>query len=344
MRRKNILFFLFIINLLIACSVLATKGSANDYNTQVIYSSKDSYVYNKYPDKNYGDLLDMECGNFEADCICDPPLQRRNFVYIYFDLNAVTQGWEKVYLSLNIRNIPKPFELDLGIVNEQWDEHQITWNNQPSNIAWEVKSLDLTTNKTYLFDISELISSPTLEFNIILYDQHIEEKINVLINSKENVNHNFRPQLIFFSQQSPEIEITHPYLSSTWEVDKTYNIEWNSRGDVFTVYIELYKDNNLKYQFGPIPNIGSYPWFVPKNCENGTGWSIKIYDANNSSIFDWSPEFEIYNNGSDGKGNNQFSIPSYSVGFIILIFGCLIGLVYKGMNKSFKFKQDKLNK
>jgi len=119
-------------------------------------------------------------------------------VYIHFYLFSVSEGWDNVSLCFHVGDIPKPFDLDMGIVNEYWSEYTITWNNRPSNITWEVKSFDFTTDGIYDFDVTDLISSTDLEFSIILYDQHTEDEVNVLICAREYNLEYFRPQLLFY--------------------------------------------------------------------------------------------------------------------------------------------------
>jgi len=251
----------------------------------------------------------MYCGNWVA---VDPPVLRKNMVYIYFSLSSVDPSWESVLLSLTVNGIPKAFDLDMGIVNEYWNENLITWNNRPLNVTWEVKSLNFTTDGTYLFNITDLISNLDSEFSIILYDQHTEDEVNVLIGSRENPTQNNSPQLIFSYLRPSEISISNPTSASLLQVGSYCNIEWTSTPDVSDVAIEIYKGASLKYQFTEF-NDGYYFWSIPNQCETGTNWRVKISDAADPNTYDWSEYFEI-----TGAGGG-FNIPSYPLEFLILI-------------------------
>jgi len=189
------------------------SGVAIEYDTEIIYSLKDAHIYNYYPNNNYGDWEEMYCGNWVGTT---SPLLRQNIVYIYFDLYLMPENWTDVGLSLRVRDIPKPFDLNMGIVNDYWNEYTITWNNRPNDIIWAVKSLDFTTDGIYLFDVGDLISSSDLEFSIILYDQHTEDEVNVLITAWEYYINEYCPQLIFTYPVEPDeiVQGTSPSVPS----------------------------------------------------------------------------------------------------------------------------------
>lgn len=194
MKRKKTLLILIVLNLLVFCLVFTNTGRASKYYKQIIFSSKDSHVFNEFPDNNYGDSEYMQCGNYITE---HSFALRKNIAFIYFNISSIESGWEMVSLSLTVHNIPKPLDLDMGFVNEYWSEETITWINGPSNITWAVKSLNFTADGTCLFDITDLIFPSTLELNIILYDHDIEDDVKVLINSKEYLNQNYHPHLVF---------------------------------------------------------------------------------------------------------------------------------------------------
>jgi len=194
MKSINTLLFLIGLNLLIFCLFLTNTRSATNNDRQVIFSSKDSYIFNEFPDDNYGDSEYMHCGNYIPD---DSFALRKKYAFIYFNMSSIESSWEMVSLSLTVHNIPNPLDLDIGFVNEYWSEETITWINGPSNITWAVKSLNFTTDGKSLFDITDLISPSTLELNFILYNEDIDDEGKVLINTKEYQDQQTRPQLVF---------------------------------------------------------------------------------------------------------------------------------------------------
>lgn len=293
----------------------ASIGSAIYYETEVIYPSRDAHIYNFYPDNNYGDWEDMYCGNFIG---VESPILRKNMVYIHFNLNSIDPNWESVFLSLTLHGIPKPFDLDMGNVNEYWNENLITWNNRPLDVTVVGKSLNFTTDGTYIFNVTDLISYMDSEFSIMLYDQHTEDEVNVLISSRENPIQDNRPQLIFYYARQSEITITNPTSSSSLQIGSTCLLEWMSTIDISNVVVELYKGDILKYQFNET-NTGLFYWIIPDECETGTNWKAKISDAADPSIYDWSENFEIISISS------EFNITSYPLeGLILIILSCIV--------------------
>ncbi len=194
MKRKKTILLLITLNLFIFCLIFTNTGNASNSYKQIIFSSKDSHVFNELPENNYGDSEYMHYGNYIPE---HSFALRKNMAFIYFNISFIESGWEMVSLSLTVNNIPKPLDLDMGFVNEYWSEETITWINGPSNITWAVKSLNLTVDGTCLFDITDLIFTSTLELNLILYDQDIEDEARVLINTKEYLNQNYHPHLVF---------------------------------------------------------------------------------------------------------------------------------------------------
>jgi hypothetical protein len=196
-RRKTFLLSFALLVFFQIFLVFTNFGLAQSRNRFIIYSSKDSFVFNNYPNTNYGTQPNMNCGNY----IPEPStILRRNIAFIYFDTSSVPTGWNKASLSLSVQNIPKPLNLDLGIVHDEWGEYMITWNNRPSNITWSVKSLNFTTSDQNSFDVSDLIFQSTLEFSIVIYDDQTVNDLNVLISTRESPNQNNKPKVEFYFQ------------------------------------------------------------------------------------------------------------------------------------------------
>ena len=125
--------------------------------------------------------------------------------YFHFYLNYITGNWTEVFLKIRVHEIPKAFDMDVGIVNEYWSESIITWNNRPSDITWAVDSLNFTIDGYYLFNFTKHVPKTATEFSFMFYDQHTEDAVNVLICTSDHVISEYRPQLIFYypSSDSP---------------------------------------------------------------------------------------------------------------------------------------------
>jgi len=196
MRSKKPFYILCALNFFLLCLIFTNTGNAFNFDEQVItiFSSKDSHIFNGAQDTNYGDWEDMHCGNYIPEASF---ALRKNWAYIYFDISSSLKGWEKVSLLLTVWNIAKSSSLEMGIVNDYWNESTITWLNRPSNITWGIECLNLETDGKIILDITDLIFPFSSSFSIILYNNQTTDNINILINTKEYPIQDNHPQLVF---------------------------------------------------------------------------------------------------------------------------------------------------
>ncbi len=98
------------------------------------------YVNKTNPDKNYVDNEDLYIGEF-----CE--------VYLYFNLGSLPKRTEQLYFfleedfSYNFYDFPvKDMEINVILVNSDWDASEINWNNKPKHerIINTVKISDIT--------------------------------------------------------------------------------------------------------------------------------------------------------------------------------------------------------
>ncbi|MFX1535755.1 MAG: Ser-Thr-rich GPI-anchored membrane family protein, partial [Promethearchaeota archaeon] len=94
---------------------------------------------------------------------------------------------------------------------------------------------------------------------------------------------------------SNSLIITIPDSSTSWETGTSQYINWGSTGTISNVKIELYKDDLLMMEINSnTPNDGEYYWAIPSALENSTQYQIKISDASDPSVYDFSDYFEIF--------------------------------------------------
>ena len=139
----------------------------------------DAMISNLEPDKNFGDHK-----YFEATFLSESVLtvMRSNRSLIYFSPDALPKSAiiKKVILSLSY-NIPVPFDSTyltntdpatgvvwyggvLQQIVEPWDEHKVTWNNQPKTIeANQVYIPPFIRNVNFIsVDVTKLFVTPTI--------------------------------------------------------------------------------------------------------------------------------------------------------------------------------------
>lgn len=127
---------------------------------------------------------------------------------------------------------------------------------------------------------------------------------------------------------NPTISIITPNASSSWVTNTSHYIFWTSTGNISNVRIELYKEGVFVIEIDAgTPNDGSATWVLPSELEDSTQYQIKISDASNSSIYDFSDNFEIKN-----PSKNPSGIPGYELYLIIGII-CIVSVFLFKMSK-----------
>ncbi len=87
--------------------------------------------------------------------------------------------------------------------------------------------------------------------------------------------------------------------------------------------IELFKNDIFELEIiSTTPNEGNFSWIIPAGLENSTQYQIKITDVSNSSIYDFSDLFEIYETPTL---SDQDDIPGYDL--LILFFGSIVIII-----------------
>ena len=90
---------------------------------------------------------------------------------------------------------------------------------------------------------------------------------------------------------TPTITVISPNGGEIWEVGTTYNITWDSQSTSGHVNIELYKYGSYVVTIvSEMSDDGAYSWTVPTGMDDG-GYSIKIVDSRNSTVFDSSDSY-----------------------------------------------------
>ncbi|MFW9878940.1 MAG: S8 family serine peptidase, partial [Candidatus Thorarchaeota archaeon] len=92
------------------------------------------------------------------------------------------------------------------------------------------------------------------------------------------------------------LTITSPDNSASWETGVSQYIYWASFGSISTVKIELYRNDIFEIEItASTMNDGEFYWTIPSSLENSMNYQIKITDALDSLIYDYSQYFVIFN-------------------------------------------------
>ncbi|NOX17554.1 MAG: hypothetical protein GXO87_04640, partial [Chlorobi bacterium] len=104
------------------------------------------------------------------------------------------------------------------------------------------------------------------------------------------------------SDHSDYITVTKPSSATVWKRgDQNVKIEWDKGNATGNVKIELYKLDVLNTTIkSSTPNNGSYNyWDVPADMITGKDFKIKITSLSDPDNFDFSPAFEISDDGNN---------------------------------------------
>lgn len=116
------------------------------------------------------------------------------------------------------------------------------------------------------------------------------------------------------------INVTIPTTSNYWRTNTSEYINWTSTGLISDVMIELYNNDAFVMEISPsTPNNGYYFWAIPSSLAGSDQYQIKITDASDPSINNFSDYFEIMRPSSDG----QPKIPGYNLYLLIGIISVI---------------------
>jgi hypothetical protein len=160
--------------------------------------------------------------------------------------------------------------------------------------------IDLYKDGIHALDISPTTPNDgTFFWNIplgLINSSNYQIKISDMANSSIHAfSDYFTIYTINHSSPLPIIHVTDPSASSSWECGTTHSIYWDVTGNISAIKIDLYKDDvHAMVIISETPNDGSFSWNLPSGLTNSTNYQIKVSEASNSSRYDFSDYFEIY--------------------------------------------------
>ncbi|MFX1501749.1 MAG: GPI anchored serine-threonine rich family protein, partial [Promethearchaeota archaeon] len=122
---------------------------------------------------------------------------------------------------------------------------------------------------------------------------------------------------------TPRITIISPNSMSSWETDTSQRINWTSKGDISEVKIDLYLDAAFVMEISTnTSNDGEYTWTIQSTLTDSDQYQIKISDAANPSVYDFSDHFEVKSPVSRGS-----AIPGYDL-YLLIGLICVISVIF----------------
>lgn len=89
--------------------------------------NKDAYVYEYYPDKNYGVNDYIRVGNYQFGKVQ---------AYYHFNISSLPDGWREANIIVRFDYGSDFVNVGANLTYESWDEMTITWNNKPNKSVY----------------------------------------------------------------------------------------------------------------------------------------------------------------------------------------------------------------
>lgn len=91
------------------------------------------------------------------------------------------------------------------------------------------------------------------------------------------------------------VEVTAPAEAETFYKEETFTIQWDRTGNCGSrVTVDLYRNIGYVLQIdGDAPNSGEWAGMIPGDFATGSGYSVKVGDLGDSTIYDYSGSFTI---------------------------------------------------
>lgn len=183
----------------------------------------------------------------------------------------------------------------------------VTLNEEPVKAKIELSSIDNNTGERadyYSYEETGLYvrfipaGNYTLTVTLDSYPDSVKVIENVVIESNDVTE----LDVAFGEVEEPDtLEITAPVSGDIYEQGKEYSISWNNRVKRIAEFVNLelfHDDSKILNIADSIKNEGAFNWLVDDILDNDTtveGYSIKIVSVLDSSIYDYSDDFSIFN-------------------------------------------------
>ena len=241
-----------------------------------------------------------------------------------FDFDFYNATFSTVYLCSNgylsftdpnpteYYNVPFPSDYitDYYMVAPFWDDLDVSYSGnvyvQSFGSYWVAEWLNVYHFDEYLVGSFEVILYETGEivfnYDYLDYMDVYTCGVNLGVDTQyyntylglNDLTDDF--SILFSYTGGDTLSITSPDSSSRWETETSHYIYWNSFGKTSNVKLELYNNDIFELEITPnTANDGEYYWTIPSGLTDSDQYQIKITNTTDSSIFDYSDYFVVFN-------------------------------------------------
>ncbi|MBN2155484.1 MAG: BspA family leucine-rich repeat surface protein [Candidatus Lokiarchaeota archaeon] len=213
---------------------------------------------------------------------------------------------------------PETLTISTPLATSSWETSStqtITWDS--TGVVASV-NLELHRNEIYVLSIVQgTVNDGNFAWEL---PSELEDSILYQIKIVDASNETVYDLSEYFEIFNPTITVTAPTELSSWETGTSQTITWTSTGTITSMNIELYKNGVLVQTIiTETDNDGSYSWTLPANLEDSQ-YQIKIVDASDETVYDFSDGFEILTDQKRIPGYNIFIVLATLASAIIMLF------------------------
>jgi len=197
---------------LVCCLLELFSRIISGQNTTVVLQpdsacGKDAPISSLFPDQNFGNHPDFLATAWTngGSAVVDRSLLEFNMSWIPKGTNVVNATLDLFHYNstanIGHSNLSGPDNASLYRVTQSWDEHQVTWNNQPTYTTLNRVMLPASTSSTqnYSVDVTalvqDMINNPLNSFGFIFKEDTEQYYRSMLFASSNESNPAFHPRL-----------------------------------------------------------------------------------------------------------------------------------------------------
>ncbi|MHA1109691.1 MAG: BspA family leucine-rich repeat surface protein [Promethearchaeota archaeon] len=204
-------------------------------------------------------------------------------------------------------SIPDSLTITNPIASSSWEIETYQYINWTSTGSITDVKLELFYDDVFILDITLSTFNDGEYYWLIPNDLSDGDLYRIKISDSSNSSV-YDYSEYFDVVLHPALRIENPRDGFIWETGTSYDITWTSTGIISSVNLELYKNGEyVQTIISGTENDGTYTWMIPSSLEDSRQYQIKIVDASNDTVYDFSGEFQIHPPLPDNK------IPGYNI-------------------------------
>ena len=208
------------------------EGNTNKTKINSTIAEKDTYVTNESPTDNLGGLNKLYVGMDTKNCLWES--------YIYFNFFGKPNNFSSAEISLDFHGISKTAYLNVCLIEENWYENYMNWNNKPNKGEY-ISHLTVAHSGIQIINVTSYIESRN-NISICLYGGDTDKSL--YIDSREYKG-------LFLPASNPNLiwYYNETKINSTIAEKDTYvttEFPTDNFGGLKKLYVRMNTENHLQ--------------------------------------------------------------------------------------------------